>query len=143
MTRRKTLGKSYRCMSCFSSKIVCGDCGSFFGAKVWHSTSKYRRTIWQCNNKFKNQDHCSTSHITEDEIKERFISALNSLLEVRSEVIENCKLAVDALCDLTIIDAELGERFISSAMVGRLTIMAVASKFVIIAPKHTTAIIVQ
>ena len=33
--------------------IICGDCGAFFGSKVWNSTSKYRRVIWQCNNKFK------------------------------------------------------------------------------------------
>lgn len=38
----------------FSGKIVCGECGSFYGSKVWHSTSKYRRVIWQCNAKFKN-----------------------------------------------------------------------------------------
>ncbi len=31
---------------CFSGKIVCGECGSFYGSKVWHSTSKYRRVIW-------------------------------------------------------------------------------------------------
>ncbi|WP_193441472.1 recombinase family protein, partial [Streptococcus suis] len=31
----------------FSSKLVCGDCGHFFGSKVWHSTSKYRRVIYQ------------------------------------------------------------------------------------------------
>jgi hypothetical protein len=110
MTRRKALGRSYRGTNCFSSKIICGDCGSFFGSKLWHSTSKYHRTIWQCNNKFKGKDHCSTTHITEDEIKERFISAFNSLLEVRCEVIENCKLAIDALCDLTTIEAELAER---------------------------------
>ncbi|HHV5941701.1 TPA: recombinase family protein, partial [Streptococcus agalactiae] len=30
----------------FSSKLVCGDCGHFFGSKVWHSTSKYRRVIY-------------------------------------------------------------------------------------------------
>jgi len=109
MARRKALDRSYRGMNCFSSRIVCGDCGSFFGSKVWHSTSKYHRTILQCNNKFKSRDLCSMTHITEDEIKERFISALNSMLEVKSEVIENCKLAIDALCDLTIIEAELAQ----------------------------------
>ncbi|HEX2937879.1 MAG TPA: zinc ribbon domain-containing protein [Ruminiclostridium sp.] len=39
---------------CFSGKIICGECGGVYGIKVWHSTSKYRRTIWQCNGKFKN-----------------------------------------------------------------------------------------
>lgn len=36
----------------FSSKIVCGECGGFFGPKTWHSNSKYKRTIWRCNNKY-------------------------------------------------------------------------------------------
>jgi site-specific DNA recombinase len=45
---------------CFSGKIICGECGSFYGSKVWHSTSKYRRTIWQCNHKFKNDKKCET-----------------------------------------------------------------------------------
>ncbi|WP_143008104.1 hypothetical protein [Acetanaerobacterium elongatum] len=31
---------------CFAGHIVCGDCGSVYGTKVWHSNSKYRRTIW-------------------------------------------------------------------------------------------------
>ena len=33
----------------FSSKIRCGECGSWYGSKVWHSNSKYRKVIWQCN----------------------------------------------------------------------------------------------
>src|SRR5665648_1207051 len=37
---------------CFSGKIVCGECGSYYGSKVWHSNSKYRQTVWQCNHKF-------------------------------------------------------------------------------------------
>ena len=31
-----------RSTSIFSSKIICGDCGSFYGSKVWHSNTKYR-----------------------------------------------------------------------------------------------------
>ena len=33
----------------FSSKIKCDQCGSWYGAKVWHSKDKYRRTIYRCN----------------------------------------------------------------------------------------------
>ena len=33
---------------------------------------KYRRVIWQCNAKFKDKKHCSTPHLTEDEIKTAF-----------------------------------------------------------------------
>mgnify|MGYP003789165973 FL=1 len=71
--------------SCFSGKIVCGECGSFYGSKVWHSNSKYRRTIWQCNHKFKNEKKCQTPHIYEDQIKETFIKAFNSLIENKEE----------------------------------------------------------
>lgn len=35
------------------SRIKCGRCGGWYGAKVWHSTDKYRRTIYRCNGKFK------------------------------------------------------------------------------------------
>ena len=110
LTRHKALGRGYRCTSCFASKIVCGDCGSFFGSKVWHSTSKYRRTIWQCNHKFKGVNKCTTPHITEDELKDRFITAWNSLLEIRSEVIGNCRTVIDTLCTCTSIDTELAEK---------------------------------
>ena len=47
MERRKGLGKEYSGSSIFSAKIVCSCCGEFFGSKVWHSTSKYKRTVWQ------------------------------------------------------------------------------------------------
>ena len=35
------------CVSIFSSKIWCGDCGSWYGSKVWHSNDKYRKVVWQ------------------------------------------------------------------------------------------------
>jgi hypothetical protein len=63
-----------------AAKIVCGDCGQLFGERVWHSTDKYRRTVWQCNHKFKNGTKCATPHLTEDEIKRRFVIAANKLL---------------------------------------------------------------
>lgn len=37
---------------------------------------KYRRVIYQCNHKYANGCKCKTPHLTEDEIKERFIQTL-------------------------------------------------------------------
>ncbi len=34
---RRRDGIRYSGVSVFSSKIVCGDCGGFYGSKVWHS----------------------------------------------------------------------------------------------------------
>ena len=32
--------------------IVCGECGSQFGKKVWHSNDKYRCVVYRCNKKY-------------------------------------------------------------------------------------------
>ncbi|MBY5009454.1 recombinase family protein [Streptococcus suis] len=73
----------------FSSKLVCGDCGHFFGSKVWHSTSKYRRVIYRCNEKYNGSSKCSTPHVTEEEVKQWFVSAVNQVLDNKLEVIDN------------------------------------------------------
>ncbi|EGE53704.1 hypothetical protein SPB_0420 [Streptococcus parauberis NCFD 2020] len=78
-----------RSTSIFSSKLICGDCGNFYGSKVWHSNTKYRRTVWRCNHKYGNDEKCQTPHLTEDEIKEIFIKATNQLVDIKDEVISN------------------------------------------------------
>ena len=67
------------CTSVFSGKIVCGDCGSYFGSKVWHSNDKYRRVIWQCNHKF-NGVKCATPHLTDQHLQSLFVTAVNEIL---------------------------------------------------------------
>lgn len=42
-----------RSSSCFADKVFCGKCGALYGSKTWNSTSKYKRTVWQCNSKYK------------------------------------------------------------------------------------------
>lgn len=73
----------------FSEKIVCGECGSFYGSKVWHSTSKYRRVIWQCNHKFDKDEKCQTPHLYEEDLKMAFIDGFNKLIENKEEIIRN------------------------------------------------------
>lgn len=38
--KRTKSGQRYSGVGIFGSKIICGDCGNFYGAKVWHSTDK-------------------------------------------------------------------------------------------------------
>lgn len=110
MARRKKLGKQYSGNSLFAAKIVCADCGCFFGSKVWHSTSKYRRVIWQCNNKFKGQQLCSTPHLYEDEIKQRFVNAFAIYFCSRDLIIETCQELIDTISDTSAIDKKI-EKF--------------------------------
>lgn len=96
-TRRKREGGRYSGVSIFSGKIKCGKCGGFFGAKVWHSTDKYRRVIYRCNNKYDGHK-CQTPHVTEDEVKAAFVTAFNKLVTEREEVIANARLVQKTLC---------------------------------------------
>lgn len=95
--RRKASKSRYSGVSIFSTKIKCGACGSWYGAKVWHSNDKYRRTIYQCNGKFK--QHCDTPHLTEDEIKDVFVRAFNQLIDIKDEVITNIRELQQTLSD--------------------------------------------
>ena len=61
VARRKREGGRYSGVSIFSGKIKCGECGGSFGAKVWHSTDKYRRVIYRCNKKYDGHK-CQTPH---------------------------------------------------------------------------------
>lgn len=100
-------------VSIFSSKIKCGSCGSWYGSKVWHSTDKYRRVIWQCNHKF-DGEKCTSPTLTEDEIKRLFLQAANTAITEREELISVFesymapRLATDVLeRELAEIEAEL------------------------------------
>lgn len=104
--RKRIKGSRYSGVSIFSNKIKCGDCGGWFGSKVWHSTDKYRRVIYQCNRKFDGDDKCSTPHITEDEIKELFTAAFNKLLTEKKEIISNVELMRNTLFDTSALTAE-------------------------------------
>ncbi|CDF58639.1 recombinase family protein [Thermobrachium celere] len=92
--------------SCFSGKIVCGECGSFYGRKVWHSNSKYRRVIWQCNSKFKNDKKCTTPHLYEDKIKKAFVEVFNSLINNKEEILKGYEDIIQSLTDTTKLDME-------------------------------------
>ena len=52
---------------------------------------KYRRVIWQCNAKFKDKKHCSTPHLTEDEIKTAFVRVANKLVTDRTVVLKELR----------------------------------------------------
>ena len=95
---RRKENRQHSSKSIFTSKLVCGDCGCFFGSKVWHSTDKYRSVVWQCNNKFKADEKCSTPHLREGVVKEVFIKALNSIVTDKGpalDMMDHLKAKID------------------------------------------------
>ena len=94
-------GGKHSGVSIFANKIKCGYCGGWYGAKVWHSTDKYRRVIYRCNKKYAQKGKpCSTRHLTEEEIKRIFVKALNSLVEVKENVIAELQALIDDICQM-------------------------------------------
>jgi hypothetical protein len=65
MKRRESIGAHYSSTDIFASKLICGDCGGFYGKKKWHSNSKYSRFIYQCNRKFEKADCIMKSKMVE------------------------------------------------------------------------------
>lgn len=105
--RRKFIGLQYSGKTIFSARIVCGDCGAFYGPKVWGSTGKYRRVIWQCNDKFKGERKCQTPHLYEEAITSGFIRAMNQVLAEKESVLEDCQMFKNAVSDCTDIEEKI------------------------------------
>ena len=110
MARRKKLGHRHDCFTPFSGKVICGDCGGVYGSKTWHSNSKYRRVIWQCNRKFKNEAKCTTPHVDEIILKERFLQAVNEYLSNPDERIEGLQAVHHTMTSTVFIDADIEEK---------------------------------
>lgn len=119
--RRKELGKKYSGKSIFSTKLICADCGEFYGAKVWQSNTKYRKTILQCNSKFKGDVKCDTPTLTEQDIKERFIKAYNRLAYNRDALLADCRLMQKVVSDYSDIDVKLNELYQENEVIAELT----------------------
>ena len=124
-TRRKQLGRAYSGKNVMSTKLVCADCGGYYGQKVWHSTDQYRRTIWQCNSKFENEKKCGTPALDTDTIQAMFIKAYNRLMQNQKQVIDDCELMRRSLTDFNDIDAEIARQLEETEVVAELVKAAV------------------
>lgn len=91
---RRSRKKQYNGVSIFSSKIRCEDCGGWYAPKVWHSNDQYRKVIWQCGMKYKGEKpRCKTPHYTEEQIKSKFVEAMNSYTKDKADILLNMKEA--------------------------------------------------
>ena len=101
---RKSLNGSYSGKSCFASRVVCGDCGAFYGSKVWHSTDIYRRVIWRCNNKYGGDVKCSTPHVTQEELEKAFVSVMQKVITEKDAIFAVCREVLDEALDTSELD---------------------------------------
>ena len=107
---RRTKGKNrHSGVHLLSGRIKCGDCGGWYGSKVWHSPEKCKRTVWQCNQKYKNEVRCTTPYLDEASVKERFTVAVNQLLAGRDAAIAAYEIGMAKALDTTELEAQQQE----------------------------------
>ena len=111
MERRRRMGNRFSAKGPLASRLVCGDCGAFFGSKVWHSQDQYRTVIWRCNDKYKpgisrasGGEKCVTGHVTEEEVYGAFGEIVKQLITQRPEVVAACEQVLAELMDTTQLD---------------------------------------
>jgi hypothetical protein len=107
MARRGALGKHFSGNGLFFCKILCGECGGFYGSKVWHGGTGYRRTVWQCNRKYGEKLHCHTPHLTEEQIQNCFVTAFNRLLSDKERTISEYEQKARKLDDVAVLSKEM------------------------------------
>ena len=106
--RRPERHKLHR-SSPFTAKIVCGDCGGYYGRKVWHSNSKHRKVVWRCNQKYEEETACSTPNLEEPAIEAAFIQAFNRMLGDKEQHIARFEKMLPLLADTSRLEGRLAE----------------------------------
>ncbi|MCL2300710.1 MAG: recombinase family protein [Firmicutes bacterium] len=105
--RRAASGQNSMSAHPFSCKIFCGECGAMYGSKVWHSNDpRRRRTVWQCNDKYKSDEICRAPHVTEEQIEAAFLEAFNRRVTEQAEIREGYDAVLALLADTSALDIE-------------------------------------
>lgn len=104
LARRKGAGRGQSGVSAFSSRVVCGDCGGFYGTKVWHSGSIYEKRVLQCNRKYENDKPCETPHYTEEQLKMAFVKTFNLVVADKQTILEDLQGMIRILMDTAELD---------------------------------------
>ncbi|WP_084232969.1 recombinase zinc beta ribbon domain-containing protein [Paracholeplasma brassicae] len=108
--QKTSLGKHNSFSSTFASKLICGDCGGFYGRKRWHSTDKYSKLVYRCNKKFDKGKHkCMTLTLSEDEIKMKFIQSYNFTMKDKKRVMDDTKEIIELLSNTKDLDVEINK----------------------------------
>lgn len=104
MKKRTSIRRQVNNNSPFATKIICGQCGGFYGSKVWHSADQYRTHIWQCNRKYKDGTFCSTPHLREETLQLAFVAAFNRILGNKALYIRQFEELMPLLADTTALE---------------------------------------
>lgn len=80
--------EKYQNRYAFSSRIICGECGSVFRRRI-NITGKIRYPAWVCKEHIEHIENCSMRFIREDAIEWTFVLMMNKLIFAREKVLQD------------------------------------------------------
>lgn len=89
--RSRTLnmnGKRCQNRYIFSSKIICGDCGSHFRRQKIYIGKPYEKIIWTCHKHVEDKESCHMKAIRDDVLQQAFVDMWNKLYTNQGTVLE-------------------------------------------------------
>ena len=122
--RRAESGQTTISAHPLSGKIFCADCGGLYGPRVWHSTSQYRRVVWQCNHKYARGQRgakCPNASVKEEQVQAAFLAAFNQRIDDRDAIFAAYDEVLAELTDTTALDTEAAALKQESEIVTELT----------------------
>lgn len=72
----------------FSSRIICGDCGSHFRRQKVYIGKPYEKIIWTCHKHVEDKEFCHMKAIREDVLQQAFVDMWNKLYTNQGTVLE-------------------------------------------------------
>ena len=84
LERRARHGSKLSGKNVLTAKLICGDCGGYFGHKVFHGRDRFRTDVWYCNQRYNGEKVCETPLLKEYAIKKAFLAAFGKVLKNRT-----------------------------------------------------------
>ena len=81
----------------FSSRIICGDCGSHFRRQKIYIGKPYEKIIWTCHKHVEDKEFCHMKAIREDVLQQAFVDMWNKLYTNQGTVLESLLKALTEL----------------------------------------------
>lgn len=112
LAKQRPYRSKLRDSSPFCNKLICADCGGFYGHKVWHNHNNTERyDVWYCNQRYKGGKTCKSPVLYEREIRLMFERILEILKEKPifsekrwRELIETVSVQIDKTLVVTLTD---------------------------------------
>lgn len=81
----------------FSHMVTCECCGEHFRRLHWNNRGK-KTIVWRCKTRLEDKTRCMARTVSEDELQQGFIDALNEMIENSDGYLSHLKTAIN-LCN--------------------------------------------